>query len=196
MTGASLWLCPPAGSSIETALQELISVTIPPHFGDEKVPAFRPHMTITSDIPDDLDPEGVLEKISLSSPLEVSFKELNIGKTYYTRGTLHLERTPAIVGLARQCRELFAHGGTEEEVVDRWEKEVFTPHVSLVYSAMDPVPDNIRKAVGQDLQEANVGVLHWNGPKGEMRGWKGGRISLVSTHKPIEEWKAMAERTL
>jgi len=100
-------------------------------------------------------------------------------QTYYTRGTLHLERTPAIIDLARQCRELFANGGTEEEVVDKWEKEVFTPHVSLVYSAMDPVPDSIRKAIGQDLKEANIGVLHWNGPKGEMRGWRGGSIALV-----------------
>jgi len=153
-------------------------------------------MTITSDIPDNLDPKEVLGKISLSGLLEVSFKELNIGKTYYTRGTLHLERTPAIVGLARQCRELFANGGTEEEAVDKWEKEVFTPHVSLVYSAMEPIPDNMRKAIGKDLQEANIGVLHWNGPKGEMRGWKGGSIVLVSTHNPIEEWEAMAERTL
>ena len=100
-------------------------------------------------------------------------------QTYYTRGTLHLERTPAIVDLARQCRELFANGGTEEEVVNKWEREVFTPHVSLVYSAMDPVPDNIRKAIGQDLKEANIGVLHWNGPKGGMRGWRGGSIALV-----------------
>lgn len=100
-------------------------------------------------------------------------------QTYYTRGTLHLERTPAIIDLARQCRGLFANGGMEEEIVDKWEKEVFTPHVSLVYSAMDPVPDNIRKAIGQDLKEANIGVLHWDGPKGEMRGWKGGRITLV-----------------
>ncbi|KAG0644318.1 2',3'-cyclic-nucleotide 3'-phosphodiesterase [Tuber brumale] len=196
MTGASLWLCPPGGSPIEAALQKLITETIPPHFSDEKVPAFRPHMTITSDIPDSLDPEEVLKKISLGDPLEVSFKELNIGKTYYTRGTLHLERTPAIVDLARQCRELFANGGTEEEAVDKWEKEVFTPHVSLVYSAMDPVPDNTRKVIGQGLKEANVGVLHWNGPKGEMRGWRGGSIALVSTHKPIEEWEAMAERVL
>ncbi|RPA90343.1 2, 3 cyclic phosphodiesterase [Choiromyces venosus 120613-1] len=193
---ASLWLCPPARSPIEAALQKLITETIPPHFGEEKVPAFRPHMTITSDIPDNLDPEEVLKRISVSGLVEVSFKELNIGKTYYTRGTLHLERTPVIVDLARQCRGLFANGGTEEEAVDKWEKEVFTPHVSLVYSAMDPVPDNIRKAIEQDLQEANIGVLHWNGPKGEMRGWKGGSIVLVSTHKPIEEWETMAERAL
>jgi len=196
MTGASLWLCPPAGSPIEAALQTLITKTIPLHFGDEKVPAFRPHMTITSDIPESVDPEEVLNKISLRGLLEVSFKEFVVGQTYYTRGTLHLERTPAIIGLARQCRELFANGGTEVEIVDKWEKEVFTPHVSLVYSAMDPVPDNIREAIGQDLKEANIGVLHWDGPKGEMRGWKGGRIALVSTHKPIEEWETMAERTL
>ncbi|KAG0124269.1 2',3'-cyclic-nucleotide 3'-phosphodiesterase [Tuber indicum] len=193
---ASLWLCPPGGSPIEGALQTLITETIPPHFSDENVPAFRPHMTITSDIPDSLDPEEVLEKISLRGPFEVSFKELNIGKTYYTRGTLHLERTPAIVDLARQCRILFANGGTEEEAVDKWEKEVFTPHVSLVYSAMDPVPRNIRKAIVQEIEEANVGVLHWDGPKGKMRGWGGGSIALVSTNKPIEEWEAMAERAL
>jgi len=72
-------LCPPAGSPIEAALQTLITEAIPLHFGDEKVPAFRPHMTITSDIPDSVGPEEVLRKISLRGLLEVSFKEFVIG---------------------------------------------------------------------------------------------------------------------
>jgi len=36
-------------------------------------------MTITADIPDNVDPEEVLRKISLRGLLEVSFKELVIG---------------------------------------------------------------------------------------------------------------------
>lgn len=76
---ASLWLCPPEGSPIEAALIRLITTTIPTHFGDEKVPSFRPHLTLTSDIPLGLDPQTVIDSITISELPEIVFSCMRIG---------------------------------------------------------------------------------------------------------------------
>lgn len=80
---ASLWLCPPKGSPIEAALIHLITTTIPTHFGAEAVPNFQPHMTLTSDIPPELDPQTIVDSISISELPEIVFSCMKIGSVFY-----------------------------------------------------------------------------------------------------------------
>lgn len=58
---------------------KLISNTVPAYFGDEKVPDFRPHATITSEIPPNLDPQEVLDSIDIKEPPNVVFTSMVIG---------------------------------------------------------------------------------------------------------------------
>lgn len=81
---ASLWLCPPKGSPIEIALIHLITTTIPTYFGDEKVPKFQPHITLTSDIPPGFNAQTVLDSITISDLPEIVFSCFNIGSDFCT----------------------------------------------------------------------------------------------------------------
>lgn len=241
---ASLWLCPPKGSLIEAALIRLITTTIPTHFGDEKVPTFQPHMTLTSDIPPELDPQTIIDSISISSLPEVVFSCMKIGSvlcpittippsahnislrdTFFTRGTLYLERTPSLLDLATQCREKFTFGGQSKEDVQKWADGTFNPHLSLVYSKLWPVPKDIFEGIERDVITANVGIpcsssFFENNLLDTMKGWQGGRILLVSdlyfdlwdcnfasfadtrneiqvqTNKPIDQWVPLAEKVI
>ena len=98
----------------------------------------------------------------------------------------------ALVKLAKQCREVF----TDEEA-EQWAKETFTPHVSLVYSKMEP--ETLKEKVLGNAQEevGKAGVVVGGEARGnELGGWKGGRIVLVQTWKPVDEWVPVAEKTL
>ncbi|KAH0615148.1 uncharacterized protein H6S33_000784 [Morchella sextelata] len=196
--GASIWLCPPEGTQIEAILIKLISNTVPAYFGDEKVPDFRPHATITSEIPPNLDPQEVLDSIDIKELPNVIFTSMVIGETFFTRGTLHIEKNDSIVALATHCREKFAFGGQSKEDAEKWAREKFTPHVSLVYSNLWPVPEDVSKAIENDVLSAGVGLSGVSGSNSEpdMNGWKGGKLVLVPTGKPLDEWIVLAERNL
>ncbi|KAA8894865.1 2',3'-cyclic-nucleotide 3'-phosphodiesterase, partial [Sphaerosporella brunnea] len=195
---ASLWLVPPADSALESALQKLISDTLPAHFAaTEQVPSFAPHLTLTSNLPKEFsNPQEVLSQITVSSLPEVIFKSVNVGDFFFTRLTLHTEKTASLVALAQQCRRKFSEGCTSDREAEAWAQNVFTPHVSLVYSAMpaeDVKADVLEKAV-KDIDAA--GVVVGGGVASEMGGWKGGKIVLVQTWKDLSEWKVLAEKAL
>ncbi|KAF8248862.1 2, 3 cyclic phosphodiesterase [Wilcoxina mikolae CBS 423.85] len=197
MPGSSLWLIPPAGSPLETALQSLISTSLPPHFLPERVPSFPPHLTLTSRLPEEFSnpQQQVLDQIDIPNDElpDVKFASLNVGDTFFTRLTLHTEKTQSLVALAKQCRRKFVVGTTEEEA-ELWAEEVFTPHVSLVYSAMPEgeVRDGVLEKVRREVEKVGVGV----GDEEGLRGWKGGRIVLVQTWKDLKEWEVVAEKVL
>ncbi|KAL7275209.1 hypothetical protein RUND412_001857 [Rhizina undulata] len=187
--GASLWLLPPAGSEIEAKLSELINGTIPPRFAaHETVPNFPPHITLTSEVPVDLDPQAVVDGIDVGDLPEVVLKSFVIGETFFTRGTLHAEKTPSLTALTLSCRQTHAFGGQSFDEAEKWLTQSWTPHLSLVYANVFPVPAEIVDGVEADIRDAGI----------ELRkdGWVGGKIVLVSCSKPIEEWVTLAERDL
>ncbi|KAI5820085.1 2',3'-cyclic-nucleotide 3'-phosphodiesterase [Pyronema omphalodes] len=184
----SLWLIPPAGSPLNTSLSNLITNKIPGLFKGPCIP-FEPHMTITSCLPCEIDnPDELLQRIEFAEGdgdrevPEVTFKELVVGETFFTRLTIHLERNQQLVNLAKQCREKFAVN-TGDQSAEEWVK-TFVPHVSLVYS-MEEVPLELCK-----LEVEKEGV--------EMGkcAWKGGRIVLVDTWRKLEDWKVIASRDI
>jgi 2',3'-cyclic-nucleotide 3'-phosphodiesterase len=106
--------------------------------------------------------------------------------------TLHVERDPALVGLAKRFREKFTDAEAE-----RWAVETFTPHVSLVYAAMEKGRIEGEGVLGKVLEEVGESrVLVGGEGEAEMAGWKGGRIVLVNTWKDIAEWVPVAEREI
>lgn len=63
--------------------------------------------------------------------------------------------------------------------------ETLTPHLSLVYSKLWPVPKDISKAMEHDVIAANIGISCSSSCcdsklKDTINGWEGGRILLVS----------------
>lgn len=108
-----------------------------------------------------------------------------LSDTFFTRGTLCLERTSSLLDLATQCRERFTFGGQSKEDVQKWADGTFNPHLSLVYSNLWPVPTDVFKAMERDVIAANVGIPCSSGffgskPHDTLNGWQGGRILLVS----------------
>ncbi|KAF8532934.1 2',3'-cyclic-nucleotide 3'-phosphodiesterase [Trichophaea hybrida] len=196
---SSLWLVPPANSPLETALQSLISTSLPPYFLPERVPAFSPHLTLTSRLPEGFSnpQQEILDQIDIPNDglPDVKFSSLNVGDTFFTRLTLHTEKTASLVALAKQCRRNFVEGTTEGEA-ELWAEKVFTPHVSLVYSAMEEekVRDEVLEKVRREVEKVGVGVGEER--EKELGGWKGGRIVLVQTWKDLKEWEVVAEKVL
>jgi len=152
---------------------------------------FQPHLTLTSELARDAG-EEVLAGIEVVPSPTVKFREAVVGETYFTRVTLHVEKDPALVGLAKQCREKFTDAEAE-----RWAVETFTPHVSLVYAAMGKARVEGEGVLGKVLEEVGKGgVLVGGEGEAEMAGWRGGRIVLVHTWKDIAEWVPVAEREI
>ena len=118
---------------------------------------------------------------------------------FFIRVTIHAEKTSSLVALAQQCKLKFSVGVSGEADAAAWAENVFTPHVSLVYSNMasEKVKAAVLPKVAEAIDVAGIVVgagTAWS--QSEMSGWKGGRILLVQTFKAIDEWKAIAEKVV
>lgn len=164
-----MWLLPPAGSDIGSKLESLIKKTLPNLFPNVQLPIFPPHITITSDVDPALDPVAVTSAIEVSSTPEVKFTTVDIGKTFFTRVTLHLEKTDSIVTLATECRKRYVTNGNLDEA-KKWAEESFVPHLSLVYMESVPEPGEVKR-IEEEVAKAGI--------KFDVEAWKGGRIVLV-----------------
>ncbi|RPB27861.1 2, 3 cyclic phosphodiesterase [Terfezia boudieri ATCC MYA-4762] len=185
MGGSSIWLLPPAGSEIESKLQRLIATTLPCVFPKAQLPLFPPHITLTDDVDPALDPPTVTSSIEVSAPPAIKFEKLNIGKTFFTRITLHLEKTEEIRALAIQCRMKYVTNGNAEEA-KKW-AESFTPHLSLVYMEGVPGQEEVKK-VEEEVAKAGI--------KFGVEAWTGGSLTLVNCMKPIDQWKPEGVRPI
>jgi len=120
-----------------------------------------------------------------------------VSDTFFTRVTLLTEKTPALVALARQCRHKCVEGTVDEEEAELWVTDVFTPHLSLVYSSMpaEKVKAEVLHKVSKSVDDAGV-VTGPSAAGAELGGWKGGRVALVQTWGELDQWKVIAERVL
>ncbi|KAK6355680.1 hypothetical protein TWF718_000073 [Orbilia javanica] len=209
---ASLWLLPPPGV-LHTTFQTLISKTLPPRIPGP-VPDFQPHITISSGIPltSASEFQKALDSINLdssSSPPYIRFKRLRYGTALWTKITIEIHLSPSLVSLAVACRSALVPGCTEEDAKE-WVQvystpaesgiQGFIPHLSLVYYGED-LDRTVMEAVRGDVSECGL-VTEEIQLKGksmkEMGGWVGGKLVIVDTTKPVEEWKdsILAEREL
>ena len=106
--------------------------------------------------------------MEISVPPVVKFEKVDIGKTFFTRVTLYLEKTEEITALAVQCRMKYVTKGNVEEA-KKW-AESFTPHLSLIYMEEVPEPEEVKK-IEDEVAKASI--------KFGVEAWTGGRLALV-----------------
>ncbi|KAK9238475.1 2',3'-cyclic-nucleotide 3'-phosphodiesterase [Lipomyces kononenkoae] len=195
MPGLSLWLSPPPSSPIYKALESLIGQLsddlFPP---SSKAPKFSPHITLTSDIPVDVDPDAVVRSVSsLASPrLQIDIGNVAYGPAYFKKIYLRIAKTPDLIQLAGESRRIHVYLSTNdnksadkaEAMAREWQSSEYDPHLSLVYSDEWPITDNKKIDIQARLESLfdQVGTSSW----------VGGRISLVKTLGPVETWQVLA----
>ncbi|KAF1970306.1 2',3'-cyclic-nucleotide 3'-phosphodiesterase [Bimuria novae-zelandiae CBS 107.79] len=195
MPESSLWLLPPRAHRLDATLSSLIR-DVGTRFGSTHV--FLPHVTLTSEIAPSIyaaDPQAWLDALPFPKGDDVSVKlgrlaseDVFVRKLYSrvekegVRDLGRIARAPV-----EEAKEL-----TEKMNVETWVEERWTPHLSLLYHDRPKVEEERIREVERVVEEAGVNL----DGEGEMGGWRGGRVVLVETSKPIEEWVPIAEREL
>lgn len=198
-----MWLVPPKGSHVEKLLSKLIATIIPQHFPELKSPpGFLPHLTLTSDIPEEAlsnGPQSWLDglPLALDVPPYVTFGSLDVGEPFFRKLTLQV-RKHHLYDLPTQIRAAAVERG-DAVAAELWAAEDYTPHVSLLYADLN-IGEGKRQDILQDLDKAEISLRDegaFQGKENEgYNGWIGGRILLVSTWKVLEKWAVIAERDL
>lgn len=191
--GASLWLVPPSYSPIYFHLSYLVARDIPSKFPGLSTPFFIPHVTLTSGVPTDLgDAEAFLDKLSIPATNEVAitFEALDIGEELVKKCTLRVTKSWGLEALAKECRRMGVEQGDEEKA-EKWVKEEYGPHCSLMYADID-VSEKQKKSLENAVTKRGLNFHR----EGELAGWKGGEVWLVDTSKGFESWAPVAVRKL
>ena len=194
---------PPKGSQIDLLLSRLIIGIVPQRFPELTSPVdFSPHLTLTSDIPKEVvetEPQTWLDSLplNLTKPPMVKFQSLDVGDIFFKKLTLSALLEP-LHDVATQMRAAANEGG-DALAAERWARDVYAPHVSLLYADLS-VHEGTRLAILKSLAEAGIQLeaesgLHEKKQAG-FDGWTGGSIILVPTWKDVGDWSPIAERVL
>jgi len=210
---------------IREFIPQIYSDIVPP----TSLPIFPAHITLTSLIPplsEDQDAQAWLDSLPLEpksdssaegkeageneagssdktagAGVQVQFKELASGSTFFKRLYIRCHRTPSLLALASLCRRHAVHRGTQtwapvDENVQQWVEESYDPHISLLYVDLDPT-GNRMELVNKGLRGMGI-MMAGEERKGMawMEGWRGGRVWLVPTDRGLGEWRPVAERVL
>ena len=198
-----MWLVPARDSHVETILSRLITTIIPPHFPElQSPPVFLPHLTLTSEIPEEAvsnGPQSWLDSLPLAF-LElphVAFDSLDVGEPFFRKLTLQV-RKHNLHDFPTQIRTAAVEHG-DAAAAERWAVEVYAPHVSLLYADLG-IGEEKRQDILLELDEAKISLRNegaFQGKENEgLNGWIGGRLLLVSTWEVLEKWAVIAERDL
>ncbi|KAL5116549.1 2',3'-cyclic nucleotide 3'-phosphodiesterase [Pleosporales sp. CAS-2024a] len=193
MPGSSLWLLPPKEHPLNSALSGLID-QISSHFGSAH--RFLPHVTLTSDISPSTHgshPQAWLDSMALPSArhVEVKFETLASEDVFFRKLYIKCHKSAGLKQLAEECRRK-VDGFGDEGTATAWAAEVYNPHLSLLYHDCPQVHSDGLAEVDKLVQDARVNL----DGQGEACGWNGGRVVLVPTDQPIEQWRPIAERLL
>jgi 2',3'-cyclic-nucleotide 3'-phosphodiesterase len=93
--------------------------------------------------------------------------------------------------LALLCRQE-VEGFKDEKLAEAWASEKYIPHLSLMYHDCPLVDAGGLSEVEQTVKQAGVSLKG----DGHLGGWTGGRVVVVPTDKPIDEWVPLAQREL
>ncbi|KAF1841111.1 2',3'-cyclic-nucleotide 3'-phosphodiesterase [Cucurbitaria berberidis CBS 394.84] len=192
MPGSSLWLLPPASHPLNNLLTTLIDKT---SFHFTSPHRFLPHVTLTSEIYPSAygsDPQEWLDSLNIEfgTEIAVEFKKLNSEDVFVRKLYIKCKKDDLRL-LALRCRQQ-VKGFEQAEKAEEWVNELYTPHLSLLYHDCPRIDTEGLSQAGEFAQDLGISV---NG-QGKLGSWKGGRVVLVQTDKPIHEWKPIAERSL
>jgi 2',3'-cyclic-nucleotide 3'-phosphodiesterase len=193
MPGASLWLLPPASHPLNAKLSTLIRRS-KAHFASTHL--FLPHITLTSDIDPAVygaDPQAWLDALHLPAAEHVVVRFTNLASedVYVRKLYIACRKLDGLCELAAACRRE-VKGFDEEEKAQGWVKEKYAPHASLLYHDCAPIKADGLALVEEWAKEVGVELAG----QGESEGWNGGRVLIVPTQRPIEEWVPLAERNI
>ena len=127
----------------------------------------------------------------------MKFQSLDVGEIFFKKLTLSALMEP-LHDVATQIRAAANEGG-DAVAAERWARDVYAPHVSLLYADLS-VHEGTRLAILNSLDEAGIQLEADGGLHGKKQasfdGWTGGSIVLVPTWKDVEDWSPIAERAL
>jgi 2',3'-cyclic-nucleotide 3'-phosphodiesterase len=193
MPGSSLWLLPPKSHPLNSILSGLIQ-QIPSRF--ESPHRFLPHVTITSEISPSTyssDPQAWLDSLDLPSALAVRVRlgRLASEDVFFRKLYITCAKGEGLEELALLCRQE-VEGFKDEKLAEAWASEKYIPHLSLMYHDCPLVDAGGLSEVEQTVKQAGVSLKG----DGHLGGWTGGRVVVVPTDKPIDEWVPLAQREL
>jgi 2',3'-cyclic-nucleotide 3'-phosphodiesterase len=193
MPGSSLWLLPPKSHPLNEILSGLINQTSSRFSSPHR---FVPHVTLTSELSPSAysaDPQTWLDSLQLppQSSVQVKFEKLASEDVFVRKLYIKCSKTDGLKRLAAMCR-LKVEGFEEEDKAVNWATEKYNPHLSLLYHDCPVVIAEELSRVAELVQK--VGVVM--GKSGDLAGWTGGRLVLVPTDRPIDQWSPVAERDL
>jgi 2',3'-cyclic-nucleotide 3'-phosphodiesterase len=151
-SGCSVWLVPPATHPLHATLTTLIHKTLPAvweNHSPEPLPAFTPHLTLTSGLPESLTAAAAASLLAtLSRPFEpapaaraddgfpaparVGFAGLSVGDRWATRVHLRVVKAGAQAGGLRRLAAGARLEAAGEAGAREWVEGTWMPHVSLV----------------------------------------------------------------
>lgn len=201
-SGWSLWLVADPALEIRDKLALAILRDVPLLCPEQKLPLFLPHVTLTSNIdPASIDdPQKWLDSLDLQlameSAIEVSFSEVAIGDRFFKKLFIRCVKNEGLMKLAKECRRIAVLNGDGQEA-ERWVREEYDPHCSLMYSDLELREDVVPK-MEQKLHHLGVtmgGTMIPDGEEVSSNGWTGGYIVLVATNDTdLTQWDVVAQR--
>jgi 2',3'-cyclic-nucleotide 3'-phosphodiesterase len=191
MPGSSLWLLPPKEHPVNDLLSKLIDSTSSRYGSPHR---FIPHVTLSSEISPSLyssDPQAWLDSLKLpSGNVQVKFEKMASEDVYYRKLYIKCEKLEELKKLAVVCRRKVEGYGDEKTTMD-WGNKEYNPHLSLLYHDCPQVD-----AEGLRQTEALVRQSGVTFGEGDLGGWVGGRVVLVPTDKPVDQWDPLVQRSL
>ncbi|KAF2833159.1 2',3'-cyclic-nucleotide 3'-phosphodiesterase [Ophiobolus disseminans] len=190
MPGSSLWLLPPSDDPLNAVLFGLIQQTSSrfqsPH-------SFLPHVTLTSEISPASDPQAWLDSLELPAgkDVQVKFETLVSEDVFVRKLYIQCAKSDGLKKLAGASRRNVA-GLEDQTKLAEWTHDKYNPHLSLLYHDCPKIDPEGISEVGGFVQQAGITL----GEGGLMNGWTGGKVVLVQTDKPIDQWTVVAERRL
>lgn len=140
MPGSSLWLVPSKPSNFDTAVQELISSSIPRLFPTVKTHGFVPHVTLTSFIEPSSTygdkPQEWLDSLALvtepvNGKISICLDAIEPGEAFFKKLTLRASKDDGLVQLAAACRSRGVENGDTDQA-QNWAEREYLPHLSLM----------------------------------------------------------------
>jgi 2',3'-cyclic-nucleotide 3'-phosphodiesterase len=122
--------------------------------------------------------------------VHVTFQKL-ASDMYVRKLYIACQKQDELCKLAAACRREVDGFGDERKAED-WVRENYVPHLSLLYHDCSPIEAEGLELVEKFVREAGVELAG----KGELGGWSGGRVVIVPTKRPIEEWVPLAVRMI
>jgi 2'-5' RNA ligase len=160
----SIWLLPPPeiGDRLQKIIDRIAS-TLPLNG-----PIFAPHVTLLNGFK--WSREGSLTK-ALSqiecSQVEVKLDHVGYRGSYFVAVPFECHQTESLLALREECQSLSDHKTNEQ----------YLPHLSLAYTDVNPIPQEIRGKIEMIVKE-EMTVFQW----------RGGMIKAMQCDGRVESW--------